>query len=571
MSLQPSPIPPVPEQTAAVARRAFRRPPLAVRLRDEFGALYGDSTSPHSSRPGASRRSPWRLALVTVLQFAEGLSDRQAAEAVRGAIDWKYALAGADRPGFDYSVLERVPRSALSRRRRAAAPGPAAGRARRAGSQGARAAAHRQHARPGRGPRPQPPGTLGETVRAALNALAPAAPDWLRAVAPPEWHARYDRRFESAGAPAGGPARERLTRTLGEDGAALLAAVDAPDAPARVRTLPAVAALRRVLARHARDPAEPESPGDPGGRPADAEAGVGAAAAAAAREGRVGARAPRGRVALRARRPLLQPGQGRVGGLHGAPERDVLARPAAPRDARGHHAGRRLRGDAPRDDPRGAGRQGAAARRAPGRRRVRQRSRHRAQPRAARRARSSARRSSATRGSEERAASRSTPSGSTGTGSASPARRVRRARRGGRTTAAATRTAAIPRPVHQGPLPAAGLRGVRAPRPVRRRAVERPAAHSAPPTSARGDHRGARPLRLGRGPARLRAALGRRGGDVAGVRAFGLRRARYRGLGKTRLQGAATAAALNAVRLDAWLAGRPLAPTRVSRFARLAA
>ena len=55
------------------------------------------------------------------------------------------------------------------------------------------------------------------------------------------------------------------------------------------------------------------------------------------------------------------------------------------------------------------------------------------------------------------------------------------------------------------------------------------------------------------------------------VRAFGLRRARYRGLAKTRLQGAATAAALNAVRLDAWLAGRPLAPTRVSRFARLAA
>jgi IS5 family transposase len=55
------------------------------------------------------------------------------------------------------------------------------------------------------------------------------------------------------------------------------------------------------------------------------------------------------------------------------------------------------------------------------------------------------------------------------------------------------------------------------------------------------------------------------------VRAFGLRRARYRGLGKTHLQHVATAAAINAARLDAWLAGRPLAPARVSRFARLAA
>jgi hypothetical protein len=55
------------------------------------------------------------------------------------------------------------------------------------------------------------------------------------------------------------------------------------------------------------------------------------------------------------------------------------------------------------------------------------------------------------------------------------------------------------------------------------------------------------------------------------VRALGLRRARYRGLAKTHLQHVATAAALNLARLDAWLAERPLAPTRVSRFARLAA
>jgi transposase len=57
-----------------------------------------------------------------------------------------------------------------------------------------------------------------------------------------------------------------------------------------------------------------------------------------------------------------------------------------------------------------------------------------------------------------------------------------------------------------------------------------------------------------------------------GVCAFGLRRARYRGLAKTGLlQTVATAAALNLDRLGAWLAKRPLAPTRISRFAALAA
>ena len=56
-----------------------------------------------------------------------------------------------------------------------------------------------------------------------------------------------------------------------------------------------------------------------------------------------------------------------------------------------------------------------------------------------------------------------------------------------------------------------------------------------------------------------------------GIRAFGLRRCRYLGLAKTRLQHLATGAALNVARIAAWTAGRPHAPTRVSRFAALAA
>jgi len=105
--MQPSPLPPVPEETATVAQAAFRRPPACVRLRDELGVLYEDADFA-ALFPVRGRRAlpPWRLALVTVLQFLEGLSDRQAADAVRARIDWKYALSlELGDPGFDYSVL----------------------------------------------------------------------------------------------------------------------------------------------------------------------------------------------------------------------------------------------------------------------------------------------------------------------------------------------------------------------------------------------------------------------------------------------------------------------------------
>lgn len=54
------------------------------------------------------------------------------------------------------------------------------------------------------------------------------------------------------------------------------------------------------------------------------------------------------------------------------------------------------------------------------------------------------------------------------------------------------------------------------------------------------------------------------------VRAFGLRRTRYRGLAKTSLQHVATAVAMNVERTTAWLTGQPREKTRTSRFARLA-
>src|SRR5215211_4360843 len=107
MSLQPQVIGPVPEETARIARSAFPKSNLCLRLRDELGTLYTDQMfAPLFATRGQPAEAPWRLALVLVLQFAEGLTDRQAADAVRGRIDWKYLLGlSLNDAGFDASVL----------------------------------------------------------------------------------------------------------------------------------------------------------------------------------------------------------------------------------------------------------------------------------------------------------------------------------------------------------------------------------------------------------------------------------------------------------------------------------
>src|SRR3954453_16195151 len=107
MSLKPAGVQPGPEEAAPVPRAAFRKGNPLLQLRDELGTIFSDDgfadLFPRLGQPGLP---PWRLALVTILQFRENLPDRQAAEAVRARIDWKYLLGLelAD-PGFDHSVL----------------------------------------------------------------------------------------------------------------------------------------------------------------------------------------------------------------------------------------------------------------------------------------------------------------------------------------------------------------------------------------------------------------------------------------------------------------------------------
>src|SRR5246127_4359308 len=112
MSLRPQqPLPPVPNDTARIARAAFRRGNPYVLLRDRLGTVFDDmdfaDLYPTLGQPAYA---PWRLALVTLMQFREGLSDRQAADAVRGRIDWKYALGlELTAPGFPFGGRTKSP------------------------------------------------------------------------------------------------------------------------------------------------------------------------------------------------------------------------------------------------------------------------------------------------------------------------------------------------------------------------------------------------------------------------------------------------------------------------------
>ena len=253
MSLKPLIVQQVPEDTARVARAALPKGNPYLRLSDELGPLYTDqqfaALFPTRGQPGLS---PAQLAMVTIFQFAEGLSDRQAADAVRAQIDWKYVLGlPLDDPGFDASVLsefrtrlltheaERLLLTALLERCRQADLLAARGRQRTDSTHVVAAirALNRLE-------------LVGETLRQALNVLATVAPDRLRAGVPPAWHDRYDTRLAEYRLPKTEAARQALAEQIGADGRALLAALSAPAAPAWLREVPAVEALRHAPRGH---------------------------------------------------------------------------------------------------------------------------------------------------------------------------------------------------------------------------------------------------------------------------------------------------------------------------------
>jgi transposase len=247
--LQAHGVPEIPAETERIARLAFPKSSLAMKLRDELGMIYSDEQfSDLFPERGQPAESPARLALVTVLQFAEGLTDRQAADAVRGRIDWKYALGlELSDPGFDYSVLSEF-RSRLlggSAEERLLTAQLKLFQARglvKAGGRQRTDSTHvlaviRQLNRLE---------LVGESLRYTLNELAQVAPDWLVTVAQPDWYERYGRRFDSFHLPESREKRQTLAQQIGVDGHWLLAAALASTAPEAVRTAPCLQVLRQI-------------------------------------------------------------------------------------------------------------------------------------------------------------------------------------------------------------------------------------------------------------------------------------------------------------------------------------
>lgn len=210
MSLRGVELAEIPAETVRVARAVFPKGCLAMRARDALGPVFADADFeelfPVRGRPAVS---PARLALVSVLQFAEGLTDRQAAHAVRSRLDWKYALSlELTDTGFDFSVLSEF-RARLIEADADRAVFDAVLRA--AGEAGLIKAGKRQ--------RTDATHVLAatrdlnrlefvvETMRAALNEVAEAAGGWLAARAAPEWFDRYSARPEDSRFPSRWAAR----------------------------------------------------------------------------------------------------------------------------------------------------------------------------------------------------------------------------------------------------------------------------------------------------------------------------------------------------------------------------
>jgi transposase len=240
----------IPAETIRVAQAAFPKGNVYLKMRDELGVLYQDEQfkALFCSSSGQPAQSPAHLALVTIMQHMECLSDRQAAEAVRSRIDWKYALGlPLEAVGFDDSILSEF-RSRLvagkkvlflldhflqvcQERQWLKSRGK-----QRTDSTHILGAIRRLNRLE----------LVGETMRHSLNILSQVVPDWLLEQVDSSWFDRYEHRIEQYRLPASQPKQLELARQIGQDGHQLLAAIDESSYPDLLIEIPAVVALRQI-------------------------------------------------------------------------------------------------------------------------------------------------------------------------------------------------------------------------------------------------------------------------------------------------------------------------------------
>lgn len=254
MTWRSEPIPPVPEPTAAVVKAAFPKGNLYVDLHAELGSIYDDNLFAdfYSDLGHPVEIAPWRLALATVMQYIEGLTDRQTADAVRRCMDWKYALSlELTDPGFDFTLLHDFRQRLLLHDGAQSlldtlldtckARGWIKTRGKqRTDSTYVVASIRRLYYLE----------CVQEAMHYALNQLSEAAPQWVQGWVPLEWYERYGPRAELFRLPKETSKRNALALVIGADGYALLDAL-CWDARARpLLELPAVDILRQIWIQH---------------------------------------------------------------------------------------------------------------------------------------------------------------------------------------------------------------------------------------------------------------------------------------------------------------------------------
>lgn len=244
-------IEPIPEETVEVAQAAFPKGTDYLQMRDELGCVFADEQfADLFPRRGQPAEAPWRLALITVMQFAEDLTDRQAADAVRARIDWKYALGLELRdPGFDFGILSEfrerlIDNEATERLLDTLLTCFSAKGLLKTGRQRTDSTHMLGNIR-----LLNQLELIGETLRYVLNTLAVAHPSWLKNVISPEWFDRYSRPINDYRLPKAEDDRRRLAEQIGADGQFLLACVESDSAPAWLQQLSVLDTLRRVWAQ----------------------------------------------------------------------------------------------------------------------------------------------------------------------------------------------------------------------------------------------------------------------------------------------------------------------------------
>ena len=249
MSLKPRPTGPIPEMTRRVAQAAFPKGNVYMTMRDQLGTFFEDEQfADLFPRRGQPAEAPWRLALVTVMQFAENLSDRQAADAVRARIDWKYALGlELEDAGFDFSVLSQFRDRLLAGAQeqhlfehmlisfQQAGLLKAGGQQRSASTHILASICEMNRLE-----------LVGEALRSALNALAAVVPTWLQAWVPADWFERYGVPIREYRLPKSQEEQEAWALSVGQDGVQLLRQVYGAVEYPWLAALPAVETLRRI-------------------------------------------------------------------------------------------------------------------------------------------------------------------------------------------------------------------------------------------------------------------------------------------------------------------------------------